>query len=1036
MIRAKRLTLALAVVLGCGIAPFATAQSQTATDLPQQSLAQSLRSLGSQTGTSMLFDPSLVEGRRAPALDAGLTLDEALHKVLSGTGLTYRFIDDKTVAVTAISDKTPSRQAVGKSDKPVVSLDEIVVTGSRIATNASQLAAHVLRLTAEDLEVTGENTLEGALAQLPQNIYGTSPTGAAVPGATNFNGAQNITGGSTINLRGLGSAASLVLVNGHRIGKSGVFGGASDITGIPLSAVEEVQIMLDGASSIYGSDAVGGVVNIILKNNFQGNSIAVEGGFPDQGGFQETTVNLAKGFDWETGHLGAFYEYFDRTNLEAADRPDFITNTRFGSPASVRGGPLFYVYQGRNLSIAQLRTEFGLVNPTAAQLAARGITLIRDSILPLGDGNNLNVNQFVPIPTLGSIANSPWANSNETGVGISLLPAQRRHSLQLVLTEKLSDKFTVNATAYYSNRLTHAESGPFDFTSPIPASNPRNPFGTEITTSWRISSLPNRYYETKQEVARWNVELVGDLGRGWTWSYAGGQNVDNIDSKFYNTQIQTVGVVGSPATLYNSLLAQGLNLLAGDIVAANPAELLAQLVRPEALPIEARNEETFLKTYVAGNLFKLPGGHVRLAAGAEWRKETLDTFSATPVSATGFGSGANASTPDTRFGYDRVAVERVQKSGYLESIIPLVGEENEIPVVRELTLTAAGRYDSYENIGSDTTWSAGLIWKPISSLAVKVNDSSSFVVPTPKEALSPTRYTYYAPDVIIPYLPIVDTQGNPTGQFVNLGGSISGGNPDLEPETARGLTAGLQWNPQFVSGLALGVTWYRTEYSNRIGSAAPLVFVQGQDWDSIPRVQFDDYGRLIEDVRAGNAASLTVSGYDYQVLYDLDSDWGRWTATANVSYLQKADLVNLPGQAPVNQVDTVTVQSTQVLPKYRYAASLAWRKNGISVSLSSTTTSETTSTGSDRNIGLITRNTKPALITNLVANYDLSRSPFFESKWLKSSTVSFRVLNLFADRPTYVKTAALYPDLNIAELNAVSADPRGRMFYLGFRTSF
>ena len=198
------------------------------------------------------------------------------------------------------------------------------VTGSRLNRPSSELTANVLVLTADDLARFGEATLERVLAQLPQNIGGrtefggANSVGEASPGLgsrfglDSLNGTANVTGASTVNLRGLGERATLVLVNGKRIGPSGLLGGVSDISSIPLALVERVEIQFDGASAIYGPDAVGGVVNIILRKDFRGVHGSLRHTAPQGGGFSEQTLSLSSTYGWGSGSLTGTLNYFER----------------------------------------------------------------------------------------------------------------------------------------------------------------------------------------------------------------------------------------------------------------------------------------------------------------------------------------------------------------------------------------------------------------------------------------------------------------------------------------------------------------------------------------------------------------------------------------------------------------------------------------------------------------------------------------------------------------------------------------------------
>jgi hypothetical protein len=425
-------------------------------DIEPQALGQALKALAQQTNIQFVYPSELVAGRNARALRGSMTPEEALDRLLAATRLKYEFLDPKTVTLTgaaagndsapaagsavqhrrmvlsqavaadagqdrAAADEQPQFPAAGvrgsESDStPAAQSGEVVVTGSRIARPASQIAANIIVLDAEALRATGESTLEKALRQLPQNMLGATDIGATVAISGNsFNGALNISGASNINLRGLGAESTLILVDGRRIGKSGMYGGASDVSGIPLSSVERVEIMLDGASSVYGSDAVGGVVNIILKKDYRGTQAAYEYGMPDAGGFEEHTATLSMGRAWGSGQVRGSFEFFKSTNLDGAERPDRIYSNRWAAPAGIFGTGLFYTYNGQNYTEAQL-PGLGLT-PASPGVAAVGFTQIPQGYTGTG-----------PLPVSDLV---PMLNNSDIREGMSLLPAIERRSVQV-----------------------------------------------------------------------------------------------------------------------------------------------------------------------------------------------------------------------------------------------------------------------------------------------------------------------------------------------------------------------------------------------------------------------------------------------------------------------------------------------------------------------------------------------------------------------------------------------------------------------------
>lgn len=1026
----NQLALAITATIAISSTAFASAESDLKTvelSIQQGTLKSALMDLGESAGVNVVFSGEISDDLGFTGLKGDYSFSQALEILLKGTGFTYEFTDNDAVLIKDNETKE-------EDNKPSEEFEEIVVTGSRIARNSSQLAANTITLTAEDLKATGSNTLEGALRQLPQNINGASEVGAVMnDSGMSFNGAVNITGGSSIDLRGLGGESTLVLIDGRRIGKSGVFGGVSDISAIPLNSVERVEILLDGASAIYGSDAIGGVVNIILKKDYEGAEVTYEYGKPQEGGFSEHVLTISGGTHWDGGQIRATLERFQRNNLDGRERPERIFQTIYRSPGLVEGFPLFYEYNGENYNASDL-AGLGLT-PTSP-----GVTRIFYAPLPEGqDGTSaLPPSAFDGITFTDSF-------DPDAGDGISLIPDQERTTLQLGFDQMLPGKVRLSGSAYYSDRQTHAANGSFTFTSTFHEADhllPNNSSFFPITSLyWRVPGLADKHYETDQQVTRWHLALDGDIGDDWRWQTTVNQSRDEITSYYYNNPIHAwyysddmLAFLGGEPFVddyrFTELVEAGLNIFASDIVGANDPALLAQLVESREA-IFAVNKENNFEASANGALFALPGGDAHLSVGASWRQEILESRSERGLTQDSFRN--NVSAPNRAFDSE---VSQTVRSGFAEVLLPLVGADNTMAGVDQLDLTGAARYDSYSSFGSDSTWSLGLIWSPVEQLRVKLNKSTSYVVPTPRDALIPTESFSYNGTWT---QPIRDENGNETGMSEQIGRITFGGNPDLEPETAQTLTAGLEFTPEVIPGLTLSAVWHQTHYSNRIAPAPNPEFILGTDYVSkYPNISRDpDTGFIDWDQRASNNLSVDVQGVDYRLHYNRDTDVGQFTVIANVAYTGKYDRVELAGDPPINEVADVDFQSRRVIPAYRYSANFGWHYGGLSLNLDASTASKTTSTGAHVTTGLIQRVNKPALNTDFLLSYDFDQSGLTSlPEWLSGTAFSFKVLNILDDHPEYQVNNLTTGESDIPELNANLADPRGRMFYLGVTKRF
>ncbi len=334
----SRIALSVLAVLASAVEAQAIAQW----DLPTQPLAESLRAVAAQTDSNIIFDKGLVAGQSARPLKMKASTDEALARLLEGTGLTYRHLDDKTVTIQSLAagedNSSPTSAIAGGSagrmrlaqaeaqkmapaerdsvleGRELIDIEEIVVTGTNIRGIENNTAPLIV-LDRAYIEASGYSTTTRLIESLPQNFALANQSSTAVVGIS-----DSLTQGSAVNLRGIGEGTTLVLLNGRRIA-SGFFGAAVDIAALPISAIERVEILTDGASALYGSDAVGGVVNFILRSDFEGAETRIRAGSAD--GADEYAVSQVVGNAWDSGNALFSVEYYQRDLLLARER-DFV----------------------------------------------------------------------------------------------------------------------------------------------------------------------------------------------------------------------------------------------------------------------------------------------------------------------------------------------------------------------------------------------------------------------------------------------------------------------------------------------------------------------------------------------------------------------------------------------------------------------------------------------------------------------------------------------------------------------------------------
>lgn len=291
---------ALAIALSLAAAAAAQAQER-AYSRPAEPLSVRLREFARVSGEQIVFTDDLVRGRTAPALQGSFSAEDALGRILAGTGLVARRSESGALMIV----RADAPQAPAALNGGATQVDEVVVTGTRIRGGTTP--SPVISITTEQIRDEGLTDLGAVVRNLPQNFSGGQNPGivrgASAGGVAN----QNVTGGSGVNLRGLGQDATLTLLNGRRMAYGGYIQ-MVDISAIPLEAVARIEIVPDGASAIYGSDAVGGVANVILKREFDGATLGTRHGYATDGGLETHEYTATLGARWSTGGLIATWK--------------------------------------------------------------------------------------------------------------------------------------------------------------------------------------------------------------------------------------------------------------------------------------------------------------------------------------------------------------------------------------------------------------------------------------------------------------------------------------------------------------------------------------------------------------------------------------------------------------------------------------------------------------------------------------------------------------------------------------------------------
>lgn len=292
-------------------------------DIRGKTLDAALKQFAVQSGLQVAYFTKVAQGRVAPVVSGTLTAEEAMRKLLDSSGLTFERIDSNTLAVH-------DERAAAEGDRTLETVSEVVVTGTHIRGVVNDTTP-MMTFDRDYIQRSGYTNLMQLVESLPTNFKGgASGASEVAPFGNAANYGQNLTRGTGFNLRGLGSSSTLTLINGRRVAPS-AHGQFVDVSTIPLSAVERIEILTDGASAIYGADAVAGVVNIILRRNFEGMETALQYAATDDGALDERRVSHTLGKRWASGNVLVTTEYHNRSELDVADR-DFIVEAGTEGP--------------------------------------------------------------------------------------------------------------------------------------------------------------------------------------------------------------------------------------------------------------------------------------------------------------------------------------------------------------------------------------------------------------------------------------------------------------------------------------------------------------------------------------------------------------------------------------------------------------------------------------------------------------------------------------------------------------------------------
>ena len=742
-------------------------------------------------------------------------------------------------------------------------IEEVIVTGSRIKRADITGVGPATVVSEAEIARTGVMNVETLLQRLPASA-------GSAGNQTSAYWTGNGWGTAQVNLRGLGINRTLVLLNGRRV----VYGGtgansAVDLNTIPTGMIARMDILKDGASAIYGADAVAGVVNIITRTDFEGVQLTGKYGVTDEGDGQEYAADLLWGVRGERGGFvaGVSYQKMDPVNM--ADR----------EPCGLGevGGRLVCV-------------------GSAATIGGRAV---------LPNGQQINFNQT---PGGNGDFFEPYSGAKHnfnSNPFLNAVSALERVSVGVFGDYELTDSVEMFGEFLFTHRETGQIATPGSLRNlTITANNRTNPTGQEILLIQRRLAEPGpRQFFQETDTWRGVAGLRGAFGAGWSWEAAanfgrttgidGATNIANLE------RVRATIAACVPGSTSTAPCADYLGF--GDLT----PEVLDYILF--TMRDTGGNEQKSVTADVTGSLFELPAGPLGVAAGVVYREEKgwRDPDALTVLGV------ANTNQQDPISGSVNT------KEAYLELSAPLLAD---MPFAQRVELNGAVRYSDYNLFGDNFTYKLGLDWTVMDGLRLRATYGTGFRIPSVPELFGGvaegnltttdpcSRYSTSGNAVLIANC---QASGVPAG-YVQLGNSVLttvGGNQNLQPEESENLTLGVVVQPTFTPGLSVTVDYFDiqiTDAIRNIPGSTKLAVCYASANLSHPFCSPQHFTRSNRTGEVNflssqptNAGKETMKGVDVGVRYAFDIARFRADLDWNTTYLAKYEVIPFQGAEPI-----------------------------------------------------------------------------------------------------------------------------------------
>ena len=866
----------------------------------------------------------------------------------------------------------------------------VEITGSAIRRVQAETALPVQTITRAEIDKAGVTTAAELLTRVAANVNGLTD-GASI----NVGGDQR--GFNSANLRGIGTSSTLVLLNGRRMANFASPGDDTgvDLNNIPAAALDRVEVLLDGASALYGTDAIGGVINFITRKDFQGLELNVYGGKTREGGAGKRTASIGAGRgDIERDGFNVFaVADFQRTDALSTAQRKFIPGLRIPQ----RLGHLLSGYTSpANIRLSSAQRDH--LQEIGFTIGGRPITnrLINLSV----PGCEPPANLYLPAGT-GGVDACTYDYMGDT----ELYPKSEKASLLARAVLKLGGGHQAYAELSASRARTDYVGSAARVTGYIDYHRVPQLAGTgldqldddipgELELRMRLNEAGRRTSSLTSEGTRLVVGLTGTVG-GWDYDSALNHSVNVVKDK------DTHGYV-----LYDQLLA---GIADGRINPFGPSgpegRALLDSIQVDDDVRHARGTTDAFDFKFSRSLAPMAGGELALAIGGEARRER------------------NAFTPSALLLSDNINNDAAPEGGRPtrdSRDIKAVYAELLLPFARQWEAQLSGRYDHYEQVGGAASPKIGLSYRPTDSLLLRASAGRGFRAPSLNDLHRPTVYSSTAtlPDPV--YCATVE---NNYADCADNWDTRRYSNADLKPERSRQFSLG--------AVLAAGrhvnasLDYWNIKRTNLISEIG----------DDIILSNLDKYGDLVHrdedglidyiELRKENRGAQLAKGLDLAVtVRGVDTALGRFGGRLNGTYVLASKIQNAPGDAFVSNLNRFVTDG--VVQRWRHTISVDWDRGPLSATLSNTWSS-----GYEDQNTAINIDDGSVVAANRVKAYslwDLSGAYVFNPQW----KLRVGVQNLFDESPPYSNQAYYF----LSGYDPSYTDPRGRRFYASATWSF